>query len=72
MDVMKTQLALKKAGYFEGVCTGDWNLQTEIAVRRFQKKMGLISDGVINEMTGTLLNALIRDYEEREKLAYTE
>ena len=66
------QLALKKTGYFEGVCTGDWNLQTEIAVRRFQKKMGLISDGVINEMTGTLLNTLIRDYEEREKLAYTE
>lgn len=72
MNIMKMQLALKKAGFFEGVCDGKWNLKTEIAVRKLQKAAGLISDGVINEMTGTLLDALIREYEEYEAYAYTD
>lgn len=73
MDILKLQLALKKIGCFIGKCDGNWDSnETKWGIRRFQKKCGLISDGLLDKVTVEKLNELINWYEEQEELSYTE
>lgn len=73
MDILKLQLALKKIGCFVGKCDGDWDSnETKWSICRFQKKCGLISNGLLDKTTVEKLNELITWYEEQEIYAYTE
>ena len=54
-EVRKIQTKLKNWGYYSGSVDGVYGWQTESAVKSFQKKNGLIADGVAGEKT---LNAM--------------
>ena len=69
MDILKLQLALKKAGLFIGRCTGVMDNDTKWAIIKFCDKYGIKNNDRLLEMK---LNELIRQYEECEMLAYTE
>ena len=54
-EVRKIQTKLKNWGYYGGSVDGVYGWQTENAVKSFQKKNGLVADGVAGEKT---LNAM--------------
>jgi len=47
----KIQVALKKAGFYKGPVDGKIGKDTKNAIKEFQKKNGLESDGVIGKKT---------------------
>lgn len=47
----KIQLALKKAGFYNGAVDGKIGKNTNGAIKEFQKKNGLKSDGVVGKKT---------------------
>ncbi len=49
--VANVQAALKRLGYFEGKCDGDFGEYTENAVKRFQAQNGLTADGIVGQAT---------------------
>lgn len=54
-DVIRIQKALKEEGLFSGKADGVFGSQTEAAVKAFQLKSGLTSDGVVGMATWDLL-----------------
>ncbi len=54
-EVRKVQTKLKNWGYYQGTVDGVYGWQTESAVKSFQKKNGLTSDGIAGTKT---LNAM--------------
>ena len=68
-DILKLQLALKKAGLFIERCTGAMDNNTKWAIIKFCDKYGIKNNDELLEMK---LNELIRQYEYEEMLAYTE
>lgn len=54
-DVKEIQQRLKELKYFSGSATGDFGEKTEAAVKSFQKRNGLSTDGNIGENTREVL-----------------
>lgn len=50
-EVVKLQNQLKKMGYFTGAATGHFGSLTEAAVKKFQAKSNLKSDGIVGAVT---------------------
>ena len=63
-DVMEIQSLLKKIGYNPGPIDGDFGQQTKNAVIQFQRDNGLDPDGIIGPQTYTVLDVLLRGYDE--------
>ncbi len=55
----KIQIALKKAGYYEGAIDGKVGTRTKAAISQFQKDHGLKADGIIGKKTWTELQAYL-------------
>ncbi|WP_413199030.1 peptidoglycan-binding protein [Nostoc piscinale] len=56
-EVMAIQRKLQAAGYFDQPITGDFNAATETAVMQFQKAHGLVSNGIVDHRTLTVLES---------------
>ncbi|MBD2494552.1 peptidoglycan-binding protein [Nostoc sp. FACHB-280] len=56
-EVMAIQRKLQAAGYFDQPVTGDFNAATEAAVMQFQKAHGLVSNGIVDQRTLTVLES---------------
>jgi hypothetical protein len=54
-DVVELQKSLQKLGYYSGSIDGTFGSQTQSAVKAFQKKNGLASDGVAGAKTNAAL-----------------
>ncbi|MBV4419200.1 peptidoglycan-binding protein [Clostridium tyrobutyricum] len=63
-DVMRIQALLKKMGYDPGPVDGILGIQTEIAVKNFQRANGLGVDGIIGAETYRVLESFIRGYDD--------
>lgn len=63
-DVKQLQTMLNALGYDCGLADGKFGTKTDTAVRAFQKKEGLMIDGVVGKQTWTLLESRIRPAEE--------
>ena len=50
-DVARLQERLAEFGFFEGEITGEFDAQTETAVKDFQDKKGLAVDGFVGIIT---------------------
>lgn len=57
-DVTELQKRLQAAGYYEGTPSGDFDVDTEAAVIRFQRDQGLQIDGVAGRTTQRRLAAM--------------
>ena len=57
-EVLQLQTALKSLGYNIGTADGTYGAYTENAVRKFQRKHGLKSDGIAGESTCALIYEL--------------
>lgn len=55
----QVQIALKKAGYYEGAIDGKIGANTKNAIVQFQKDNGLKADGVIGRQTWEKLSAFV-------------
>ncbi len=53
--IVKLQTALKAASYYGGAITGYYSLETELAVRNYQKANNLRVDGIAGQQTQSLL-----------------
>ncbi|CAB1239541.1 M14 family metallopeptidase [Clostridium sp. MT-14] len=62
-QVMQIQATLKKIGYDPGPIDGIYGIQTEQAVRNFQRNNGLIQDGIIGPDTYRVLHSFILGYD---------
>lgn len=51
VDPERVQLALKKAGYYDGTVDGKLGPKTKEAIKQFQRDHGLTADGVIGKKT---------------------
>lgn len=58
-EVNQLQILLQKLGYYKGAIDGDFRDLTDQAVKQFQTKEGLVSDGKVGPKTRTVLNSLI-------------
>ncbi len=56
------QLALRRAGYYNGAIDGIFGTVTRDAVIRFQRENGLRADGIVGEKTMTALEPYLRGY----------
>ncbi|MBV4437944.1 M14 family metallopeptidase [Clostridium tyrobutyricum] len=63
-DVMRIQALLKKMGYDPGPVDGIFGIQTEIAVKNFQRANGLGVDGIIGAETYRVLESFMRGYDD--------
>lgn len=54
-DVVKLQQALSVLGYYQGSIDGNYGKTTENAVKKFQRKRGLSSDGIAGNGTVSVL-----------------
>lgn len=55
------QLALQNAGFYKGVIDGKTGPQTKLAIKEFQEKNGLKSDGKIGPLTWEKLKVYLTD-----------
>lgn len=60
--VSMAQLALKRAGFYNGILDGIFSIKTESAVRYFQYLNRLKTDGVIDTQTWTILEKYIKGF----------
>ncbi len=60
VDPEKVQLALKKAGYYDGIIDGKIGPKTKDAVKQFQKDHGLTADGVIGKKTWSEMKTYLK------------
>lgn len=60
--VSMAQLALRRAGFYNGTPDGVFSSRTESAVRYFQYLNRIRTDGIINEQTWKLLERYIKGY----------
>lgn len=56
--VLELQKRLQAAGYYDGVLSGDFDVDTEAAVIRFQRDQGIKVDGIVGPTTQGRLMAL--------------
>ena len=63
-DVMRVQALLEKMGYDPGPVDGIFGIQTEIAVKNFQRTNGLDVDGIIGAETYRVLESFMRGYDD--------
>ena len=54
-DVKLVQKKLKQWGYYSGAVDGIFGSQTEAAVKYFQRKNGLVADGIVGKKTAAAL-----------------
>ncbi len=62
-DVMEIQAMLRKLGYDPGVIDGIFGLQTQRAVKQFQRDFGLMPDGVIGLNTYRVMERFLLGYD---------
>lgn len=58
IDVWRLQMILKARGYYNGKIDRSFGIQTQTAVIAFQKKAGLVQDGICGPMTWATLLGL--------------
>jgi peptidoglycan hydrolase-like protein with peptidoglycan-binding domain len=58
-DVRRLQEALKRLGFDPGPIDGIFGPKTEAAVKAFQKKYGLVVDGIVGPQTWAKINELL-------------
>lgn len=77
--VTDLQLKLKSLLYYTGDVNGNFDLETQNAVKRFQLNNSLTSDGIVGSKTWNLINSLygnlsdcvVNNEEENDNLTYT-
>jgi len=57
--VTAIQQALKAAGFFAGDSTGNFDVETDEAVRRYQAANGLVEDGIVGRNTAAKLGVTL-------------
>lgn len=62
--VERLQEALVDLFFLQGPIDGDFGPLTRMAVMKFQRQVGLVADGVVNEKTWFLLSKQNRDYRD--------
>lgn len=62
-DVMEVQALLKKIGYDTGPADGRFGPRTQSAVAAFQRRFGLVPDGVVGANTWRALEGFLRGYD---------
>lgn len=55
VDVEHAQKRLKALGFYDGIIDGDFGPKTEAAVEAYQRKHGLVDDGVVGTKTAASL-----------------
>jgi general secretion pathway protein A len=60
--VARFQRLLRRAGYYAGVPTGEYDQATEAAVLEFQRAYGLVADGLVGQLTRIVLYARAGGY----------
>lgn len=60
--VEMVQLALQRAGYYNGTIDGIFGIQTRNAVLAFQRDNGLTADGIVGQRTMAALEPYLRGY----------
>ncbi|HIK26834.1 MAG: peptidoglycan-binding protein [Oscillatoriaceae bacterium SKW80] len=56
--VLELQKRLQAVGYYDGILSGDFDIDTEAAVIRFQRDQGIKVDGIVGPITRDRLMAL--------------
>lgn len=62
-DVAETQSVLKRIGFDPGAVDGVYGSQTQQAVKNFQSRFGLTSDGIVGPMTWRILGRYLLGYD---------
>ncbi|WP_446898561.1 M14 family metallopeptidase [Clostridium sp. LBM24168] len=62
-QVMRIQSVLKKLGYYSGAVDGIFGTQTENAVKKFQERNRLVSDGIIGQNTYRIFERFIDGFD---------
>lgn len=59
-DTREVQTKLKKWGYYTGAIDGINGPQTKAAVKKFQKKYGLVQDGIVGPLTAAKMGISVK------------
>jgi g-D-glutamyl-meso-diaminopimelate peptidase len=62
-DVMEMQAMLRKIGYNPGPIDGVFGAQTRNAVQRFQRRFGLVPDGIVGPATWRVMERFLLGYD---------
>ncbi|MEA4969997.1 MAG: M14 family metallopeptidase [Candidatus Pelethousia sp.] len=62
-DVMEMQAMLRKTGNNPGRIDGIFGAQTQSAVQRFQRRFGLVPDGIVGPMTWRVMERFLLGYD---------
>lgn len=72
VKVKELQEALIREGFYKGTVDGDFGPKTDAAVRTFQRKKGMVADGIVGDRTKAALQLMRGHTSEVPSFALTE